>query len=225
VQAAPALRNARLAEELKGRVDELDRQSEQLARSRGRLLAARDAERARIARTVQRQVMPHLEAVAHELEEPRADTDERLHVIERLIENVNTALDELRTITHGIFPAELSRFGLFAALRAHLFGVELVVPDDRRFAEGVELAAYFCCVEAVQLMSGPVRVTVSAASEELRIEVSGQVNRSADISLLTDRLAPLDGSVRLGTDALTIGIPCPQVSPAPPAMTPAGVSG
>lgn len=218
-QAAPAFRNARLAAQLAAQVALLDVRSAELAQSRVRLIAARDAERARIARTVRRQVTPHLEDVAARLRsDPAVDLD-------RMIGTVNTALTALRRISHGIFPVHLGRSGLTAALRSQLMDTAAVVGVDARFERSVELAAYFCCVEAVELLDPPIRVAVSVDDSALAIEVAGASVRSTDLSLLIDRLAPLEGLARFGTGPrVKIRIPV-RVSAAPTPMSAAVAPG
>jgi GAF domain-containing protein len=218
-QAAPALRNVQLAAELEAKVRQLDAQSAELARSRARLLAARDAEQARIARTVHRRVTPHLDRVAAAVE---TDSPPDL---DALIGEVNSALQALRHITHGIFPAELARFGLATALRTHLRGAAFDQLDDARFDEPVELAAYFCCVEAAELLAPSLRVSVAAASDQLSIDVEGTGVRSADLSMIIDRLAPLEGTAVLGGSAIEIRIPATPVTAGSAAMTAAAAPG
>ncbi len=211
-QAAPAFRNARLAAQLSAQVDLLGVRSAELARSRARLIAARDAERARIARTVGRQVTPYLEQVEAQL---RSDPDVDL---EAMIATVNTALEALRRITHGIFPVFLDRSGLTAALRSQLTGTASVTGTDRRFDRAVELAGYFCCVEAVEILDEPVRVTVAATGSALRIAVAGSAARSTDLAMLIDRLAPLGGQARFA-DGPQVDIDIPvRISAAPTPM-------
>lgn len=218
-QAAPALRNVQLAAELEAKIRLLDAQSAELARSRARLLAARDAEQARIARTVHRRVTPHLERVAAALETTSPPD------LDALIREVNSALEALRHITHGIFPAELARFGLATALRTHLRGAAFDQLDDARFDEPVEVAAYFCCVEAAELLAPPLHVSVAAASDRLRIDVGGAGVRSADLSMIIDRLAPLDGTAVLIGSAIEIRIPATSVTAGSAAMTAAAAPG
>ncbi|HEY7007987.1 MAG TPA: hypothetical protein VH395_03545 [Jatrophihabitantaceae bacterium] len=218
-QAAPALRNLQLAGELEAKVKLLDVQSAELARSRARLLAARDAEQARIARTVRRRVTPHLDAVATALETALPPD------MDALISDVNTALAALRHITHGIFPAELTRFGLAAALRAHLRDAAFDQLDDMRFGPSVEVAAYFCCVEAAELLAPPLHVAVRAGSDQLRIDVQGTGIRSADLSMIIDRLAPLAGDAVLVGSAIEIRIPATPITAESAAMTAAVAPG
>jgi hypothetical protein len=218
-QAAPALRNVQLAADLAAKVRLLDAHSAELARSRARLLAARDAEQARIARTVHRRVTPHLDRVATALETTAAPD------LTALISEVNTALQDLRHITHGIFPAELARFGLATALRTHLGGAAFDQLDDARFDEPVEVAAYFCCVEAVELLAPPLRARVAVETNQLRIDIKGAGVRSTDLSMIIDRLAPLDGTAVLVGTAIEIRIPATPITAVSAAMTAAAAPG
>jgi hypothetical protein len=215
-QAAPAFRNAALAARLTEQVDLLDVRSGELNRSRARLIAARDAERARIARTVRREVTPYLEDVEARL---AADPDVDL---DRMIGSVNAALDALRRITHGIFPVHLARSGLTAALRSQLTDTALVAGTDARFDRSVELTAYFCSVEAVELIEPPARVTVTDDSSALRIQVAGTAVRYNDLALLIDRLAPLGGQAQFA-DGAHVEIYIPTRVNALPTAIPASV--
>ena len=73
----------------------------------------------------------------------------------RLVDRTTAALDQLRTLTRGIFPTTLARSGIGPALASHFAGAgdgtSLHVDDsaaDRRFPSRVETAAYFCCTRA-----------------------------------------------------------------------------
>lgn len=68
-----------------------------------------------------------------------------------LVESLNSALEALREITMGVFPAQLARSGLPTALASLLARTgstgRLVVGDSavgRRFDPRVDAAAYFC---------------------------------------------------------------------------------
>jgi hypothetical protein len=145
--------------------------------------------------------------------------------MDALISDVNTALAALRHITHGIFPAELTRFGLAAALRAHLRDAAFDQLDDMRFGPSVEVAAYFCCVEAAELLAPPLHVAVRAGSDQLRIDVQGTGIRSADLSMIIDRLAPLAGDAVLVGSAIEIRIPATPITAESAAMTAAVAPG
>src|SRR5262249_61085630 len=78
-------------------------------------------------------------------------------LLDEISTQVGDALDNLRSLARGVFPAVLADLGLVAALRAHLarssasVRVEAASPvASVRFAPPVETAVYFCCLEALQ---------------------------------------------------------------------------
>jgi hypothetical protein len=100
--AGLALRTLRLDADLRARVDELARQATELAASRRRLLAVRDAERERIAGVIEREVISHLRPIpdavdALDVSDPAAD--ETLRTLE---EATAAGLDALRDVTRGL---------------------------------------------------------------------------------------------------------------------------
>ena len=170
-QAAMAFRSARLAAELSGEVEQLGRRTDDLSESRRRLISAGDAERSRLERAIDRQVAPHLAPLPGQLRRlsvanPDWTTRPVMRpALARLLVSVNAALEALREITRGVFPAQLARAGLPAALaslvaRAGSTG-RLVVEESaaaRRFSPRVEAAAYFCAAEATRDLDDPVLV-------------------------------------------------------------------
>ena len=85
----------------------------------------------------------------------RIPAGRRAPPLEPLIASLNAALEALREITRGVFPAQLARAGLPAALASLLARTgttqRLVVEKaagGRRFDPRVEAAAYFCVAEA-----------------------------------------------------------------------------
>ena len=69
-------------------------------------------------------------------------------------EDVDHALEELRSLAHGIYPSLLADRGLADALRSvgrrSALGVDVRAPGLRRLAPGLETAVYFTCREALQ---------------------------------------------------------------------------
>ena len=120
-QAAMAFRSARLAAELSGEVERLARRTDDLSASRGRLINAGDAERSRLERAIDRQVAPHLAPLPGQLSrlsmasrEPT--TPGEASSLAGMLVSTNAALEALREITRGVFPAQLTRAGLAPAL-------------------------------------------------------------------------------------------------------------
>jgi hypothetical protein len=215
-QAAIAFRSTRLAAELSGEVQQLARRTDDLAESRRRLISAGDAERSRLERAIDRQVATHLKPLPTQLSRlskgSRGVSSGDADVLAELLVSVNVALETLREITQGVFPAQLARSGLPTALsslvaRAHGTG-RLVVDESvigRRFPAGVEAAAYFCAAEATRDLDGPVRVRLTAQDGHLKLVVSGTDRRGIAQDDIHDRVEAAGGTVEVTTDrGLTI---------------------
>jgi signal transduction histidine kinase len=82
--------------------------------------------------------------------------------------------------------------------------VRLVVEDvasGRRFDPRVEAAAYFCVVEAVHDLGGPVLVVLDARADQLQLSVSGIDRGSLPVDEMRDRVEAAGGSVSITEDA------------------------
>ena len=68
--------------------------------------------------------------------------------------DASEAVEELRTLSHGIYPTVLRSAGPVMALRslALTATIPVAVVDEGmgRFSSSVEAAIYFCCAEAIQ---------------------------------------------------------------------------
>jgi signal transduction histidine kinase len=186
--AALAFRNAKLESELAASVAALDRRTRDLTRSRLRLVQARDSERLRIERAITDDVLPRLTDLSARLEMARSTAERGTPPdLEPLVDRAMGALEELRRVSHGIFPVELSRAGLGPALRtlvSRVSPVPTVELDSTvrtgRFDPEVEAAVYFCCSEAVRTCTGPLTVRLS--------------HRDACVDLFLDGLSPRSAS-------------------------------
>jgi signal transduction histidine kinase len=211
-QAGMAFRSARLTAELSGQVEQLGRRTIELAESRRRLITAADAERSRLERAIAREVLLHLQPLPDRLRQlssarPAAERRVDPSSLEPLVESLNTSLEALREITRGVFPAQLVRSGLpmtLTSLLARTGGaVRLVVEDlasGRRFDPRVEAAAYFCVVEAVHDLGGPVLVVLDARADQLQLSVSGIDRGSLPVDEMRDRVEAAGGSVSITED-------------------------
>jgi signal transduction histidine kinase len=143
--------NQRLAERV-------DKSLDELRESRARLVAAADDERRRIERDLhdggqQRLVALRirLELAVEMMEESPAQTRTMLH---RLGDDVDDAIDDLRSVAADVYPSLLAARGLPDAIRTAALQspvpVSVAVNGDDRYLEEVETAAYFCCLEALQ---------------------------------------------------------------------------
>ena len=250
-QAGVAFRNAMLETELAARVTEGKAQSAELAASRRRLVSIEDDARERLAGAIRRRVVPHLAAIDRQLSpgpaqptaadltqtglppghpaepaEPAAEPGEPN--VPSLISETELALDELRTVCRGVFPALLERRGLIPALSTQLGEThpmaELKVDDSacRRLNRAAEAAGYLFCVE-VAPRNRPSTVEVLVKDEQLVVTVSGDRNWALDCGApavlptawqhARDRVSALEGDieVRQQGDGLIVTAKIPLV--------------
>jgi signal transduction histidine kinase len=67
--------------------------------------------------------------------------------------DLDDAVEEVRSLAHGVYPALLETHGLLEALRSAARrspGPVVVRGDVGRYAADTEAAIYFCCLEALQ---------------------------------------------------------------------------
>jgi signal transduction histidine kinase len=115
--------------------------------------------------------------------------------------SINAALEALREITRGVFPAQLTRAGLPAALaslvaRAGSTG-RLVVEESaaaRRFAPHVEAAAYFCAAEVTRDLDDPILV-LATEDHHLRLVTTGTDRIGIAHDDIRDRVESAGGTV------------------------------
>jgi signal transduction histidine kinase len=128
----------------------------ELRASRSRLIGAAELERQRIERDLHDGAQQSLLAIELKVAMARDATDpyeleRQLNAIQREAE---AATEELRQLTHGIYPQVLHDFGLPAALRAladrATIPVQVSSKGIGRYSEAIEAAAYFCTREAIQ---------------------------------------------------------------------------
>ena len=162
----------------------VDRSVAELRESRARILAAADDERRRIERDLhdggqQRLVALRirLELAEETIEQDPARTRRMLH---RLGDDIDAAIDDLRSLAADVYPSLLAARGLSDAIRTAALQsplpVSVEVHGSDRYLEKVETAAYFCCLEALQNVAkhAPDAETVSVSlhrNGDLRFEV------------------------------------------------------
>ena len=126
--------------------------------SRARIQAAADHERRRIEHDLHDGAQQRLVTLRIKLElaaEQSADDSEvRAETLRALGREVDEALDEVRSLARGIYPAPLAARGLVEALRAAALRAALpttvLAGGIGRYSREIESAAYFCCLEAMQ---------------------------------------------------------------------------
>jgi signal transduction histidine kinase len=157
-QSRLVLRGARLRVELERRAVELSARAEELRLSRQRLLDAQDNERRALERDVHDGAQQHLVALAVNLRLAQtlaAGQPGRAGVL--VAGQEAAAVDAAATLIQlcrGIYPPLLAEGGLAVALEAAVGNspvpVDVVAVGVGRYPPGLEAAAYFCCLEALQ---------------------------------------------------------------------------
>jgi signal transduction histidine kinase len=222
--AGIALRNERLAAELRARVDELQA-------SRVRLVDAGTEERRRLERDLHDGAQQRLVALSMQLRllTPRIRSDPAAAeaLVATATSELATSVNELRQLAQGIHPSVLDH-GLTVALeslaaRSTVSTVLLVELTDR-LPKAVETAAYFVVSEALTnvakyAQASAVNVHVSRNGGGAFVEVSDDGIGGADdakgsgLRGLADRVEALDGCLRVVSPAgrgttITALIPC-----------------
>jgi signal transduction histidine kinase len=157
-QVGLALHNVQLDSALQSTLDEVRRQAEELQASRARIVAASDAARRQIERNLHDGAQQHLVALAVNLRLARQiaerDADTAKEMLEQLSHDLQDAVQELRSLAHGIYPPLLVDRGLPEALSAAggraALPTQVVADGIGRYTPEIEAAVYFCCLEAMQ---------------------------------------------------------------------------
>jgi signal transduction histidine kinase len=185
-------RNRRRAEEAK-RVDEAAlRQRHADARDlAGRLIAAQEAERARIARGLHDDVSQRLAGISIAISackrRPEADTHPELLDVLNAVQRETIALaGDIRLLSHDLHPGALQHAGLVEAVRSHCqefarqHGIEVAIraDDDLAVSEpGTALCLYRIVQEALRNIAKHagarhVRVTAGRLGDEVQLTVA-----------------------------------------------------
>ena len=126
--------------------------------SRARIQATADDERRRIERDLHDGAQQRLVALRIKLELVAEQADgedpQRAATLRGLGSEVEDAIDEVRSLARGIYPAALADRGLVDALRAAALlsplPATLLAAGVGRYSREIETTAYFCCLEALQ---------------------------------------------------------------------------
>jgi signal transduction histidine kinase len=210
-----ALENERLQAEVLAQLHDL-------RVSRTRIVETGDTERRRLERDLHDGAQQQLLALSYELRLARAgaaaDGDEKLaRMLDAAGDETAAALDELRELAHGIYPAILAEAGLAAALAALADEAPLPVEFDEvapgRQPPAVETTAYVTVAEAIDdaaRRGAPfVSVRVHYADGRLSITASDEGRPRTDhLPHLADRVGALGGSLELGDTSLRVELPC-----------------
>jgi signal transduction histidine kinase len=210
-----ALENERLQAEALAQLD-------QLRASRVRIVETGDSERQRLERDLHDGAQQRLLALSYDLRlahaRALADGDIRTgSLLTQATGQAQAALEELRDLAHGIYPAILAEAGLAAALAtladAAPLPVEIRHLVQGRYPTAVETAAYLLVAEAVRdaadRNAGHAALSVVQGSERLVVTVQDDgTNRTAAMVQLADRVGALDGRLTVEPTRLQGELPC-----------------
>jgi signal transduction histidine kinase len=203
------LENERLAAEVRSQLAEV-------RASRGRIVAAADAERRRIERNLHDGAQQRLVtlSLALGLEATRADPA-TAEALARAQDDVEVAIAELRELARGIHPTLLRDEGLEAAVQALARRTPLPVTVHGtaagRLLDAVELAAYFVVSEALTNVVKHASATQASVLLErqpaaLRVTVTddgvggAHVTPDSGLAGLRDRLEVLDATLTVESE-------------------------
>jgi signal transduction histidine kinase len=225
-QLAAAARAAGLAIEHAAAGARLRAELADLAQSRRRIVELGDAERQRLERDLHDGAQQRLIALQVLLEMTASTAPPGLRASYTAArQDIGTALEELRDLAHGIYPAALTDGGLWVGLRtlAETSPVPLAIegPGLRRQTAAVEAAAYRMVADAVHAAAqhpsrAAVTVTISDTDSALRVQLNTAALDAATGELIVaaaqDRIAAAEGTVNLtaadGQTTIEAMIPC-----------------
>jgi signal transduction histidine kinase len=198
---------------------DLKASTSELVASRGRLMEMAHAERRRLERDLHDGVQQHLVGIRIKLdlaaEAIKQDPAQGEQVLTSVARQIDGLLQELRSLARGIYPSLLSERGVVEALRAagrsSPTPVEVRSRSVGRYAEEIEVAVYFCCLEALQNVTkhaGPnpgARVFLFEEGPQLSFEVRDagtgfderRIARGAGLINMRDRIEAVGGTLEV----------------------------
>jgi signal transduction histidine kinase len=200
---------ARLAFENERLQAELRAQLEHLRTSRARVVAQGDAERRRLERDLHDGAQQRLVGLSLQLGLARSRLGSQpdsvlLAQIDEAEAELETALDELRELAHGLFPALLAKEGLAAALEAltEEAPVEIEIGAlPQPLSSTTEAAAYFVVSEAIKRSRDtPDKLAARGEGDKLVVELEADITAS-EIVALEDRVGAAGGTLELARQA------------------------
>ncbi len=207
-----ALRNIRLGEDLRDRV-------EALHRSRRRLVTVQDETRRHLERQLHDGVQQRLVGLKVRLGLARRGAEasgigEVAELLGQVAADTDQAIDALRDFARGIYPPLLEAEGPAAALSSQVLKLPIAVTVHAagvgRHPRPVEAAVYFCVLEALQNVvkhagATSAHVVIRESDRAVTFEVSddgkgfdpGEVASGSGLANLNYRLDALDGELRV----------------------------
>jgi signal transduction histidine kinase len=206
--AMMALANDRLSAKVEDSLQEV-------RESRERILSAAYDERRRIERDLHDGAQQRLVALQIKLdlasERSRAEHLPDAGQLHELTDEVGEALEDMRSLAAGVYPAVLADYGLYDALRAAArrspVPVTVATGGVGRQSQDVEAAIYFCCLEALQNAAKHARARsiaiVVTDGDDVRFEIrddgrgfdADHIDGGRGLTNIRDRVAAVGGSV------------------------------
>ena len=199
------------------------------------MVAAQDEERRRLERNIHDGAQQQLVALSVKVRLAQALLERDPAKADQMLSELQTdsqqALEDLRDLARGIYPPLLADKGLAAALEAQArkSPVPSTVDADGlgRYAQDIEAAAYFSCLEAMQNVSkyaeaGAVSIRLRHDDGHLMFEIADDgkgfdptaTGYGTGLQGIADRLAVLDGALMV-TSAPGVGTTITGSLPAP----------
>lgn len=213
---------ARLAVDNERLRAELLAQVEELRASRVRIVETSDATRRRLERDFHDGAQQRLLAVSYELRIARAAAESEgdsagASLLAQAMHETRDALEELRDLAHGIYPAILAEAGLAPALATLAdtaqAAVEAADVTSARHPDAVEATAYFVAAEGVadSERRGATHVVVRVRDVRGQLVVTVEDDgapRSLALVHIADRVGALGGRLQVEPSALRAELPC-----------------
>jgi signal transduction histidine kinase len=215
-QSGLVLQGIRLNAELAQRVADLTARTDELNRSRVRVIAAQDAERRRLERDIHDGAQQHLVALAVNLRLVdtlgRRSPERAPHLLAEQARAAREAAAVVAALSSGIYPQRLREDGLLPALSDQLalapFPVRITDGGIERLPAEIETALYFCALEAVQNAtkhSGATHTTVelAAAAHVVRLSITDDgtgfqpTTQAAGLTNMRDRVDAIGGTMTI----------------------------
>ncbi|MFK8024771.1 MAG: sensor histidine kinase [Ilumatobacter sp.] len=213
---------------------------DELRRSRARVVTAADGERERIERNIHDGAQQRLVSLAVQLRLASQLSDQGQTItsatLDSLHDETREAIDELRELAHGIYPAVLTERGIIEAIR-HLARtapneVEVICGDTSIADLDFDHAAtYFVCAEALQNVAKhcapTTHVSIEITSDEHTVTATisdtgsgfdpSATTHSRGLLNMADRAGAAGGSVAIasasiGGTSVVLTVPTPPVS-------------
>ena len=201
-----ALENERLAAQLAS-------QARELQRSRARIVERGDIERRRLERDVHDGAQQHVLALGFDLRTMLANIapdDPTRPILERCLAETMSALDELRELSHGLYPPSLEAGGLSPALGALSRRAPVAVAIGNvprtRLPTAVERTVFALVADSTAVAQLDLDIEIELVEANVEVRIFGAIAPSGQVVL--DRIAALDGSLTRSENTIRAMIPC-----------------